>query len=194
MNPDPNPRPHRETDMFQYLNILCPTDFSEHSDAALLRAEDLARRLDASLVLLHVVEPLLVPVEYGLPPTVVVGYEDAASGSAAQHLDAAAAALRAKGYRVRTLVRSGVASEQIAEVVRLERIDLVVLATHGYTGLKHVLMGSTAERVVRTCTCPVLTVKSRVEAADKPGTPAREEPAATGGARSGSLSSPAARL
>lgn len=173
------PAPHRENAMIQYLNILCATDFSEQSDAALARAEDLARRLDANLVLLHVVEPLLVPVEYGLPPSVVVGYEDAATARAAQHLETAAQALRARGLRVRVLVRSGVASEQIGQVVRLEHIDLAVLATHGYTGLKHALLGSTAERVVRTCPCPVLTVKA---AASPAGQTAKGEPSAAIGA------------
>lgn len=154
--------------MIVYRNILCPTDFSEHSDAALSRAEDLARRLDASLVLLHVVEPLLVPVEYGLPSSVVVGFGDAASARAKEHLDAAADALRGRGLSVRTLVVSGTASEQIIEAVHRERIDLVVLATHGYTGLKHALLGSTAERVVRTCPCAVMTVKPAAVDADRP--------------------------
>jgi universal stress protein A len=144
--------------MFDYRTILCPTDFSEHSDAALARAEDLARRLDAELVLLHVVEPLLVPVEYGLPPS-VIEYEDAASARAREYLEAAALALRARGVRVRTLVVAGTASEQIAQVVQRERIDLVVLATHGRTGLRHALLGSTTERVVRTCPCAVMTIK-----------------------------------
>lgn len=162
--------------MITYRSILCPTDFSEHSDAALLRAEDLALRLDAELVLLHVVEPLLVPVEYGLPSSVVVGYGDAATARAHVHLEAAAQALRKRGLRVRTLVRSGLASEQIAEIVKSEPIDLVVLATHGYTGIKHALLGSTAERVMRTCPCAVLSVKATASKAPRPA--GREQAAA----------------
>jgi universal stress protein A len=165
--------------MIAYRSVLCPTDFSDHSDAALLRAEDLAQRLGAELVLLHVVEPLLMPVEYGLPSSVAVDYGDAATARAREHLEAVAHALRNRGLRVRTLVKSGLASEQIAEVVKTEPIDLVVLATHGYTGLKHALLGSTAERVVRTCPCAVMTVKAAATAG-KPPRPAtgREQAAA----------------
>ena len=58
------------------------------------------------------------------------------------------------------MVDTGAASMRICELVKDQHFDLVVLSTHGYTGLKHVLLGSTAERVVRHCSCPVLTVKS----------------------------------
>jgi len=165
--------------MFDYRTILCPTDFSEHSDAALARAEDLAHRLDAELILLHVVEPLLVPVEYGLPPA-VIEYEDAASARARDYLDAAAVALKSRGVRARTLVVTGTASEQIVQVVQRERIGLVVLATHGRTGLKHALLGSTAERVVRSCPCAVMTVKL--------AEPARSAATAKTGAKAGAKS------
>jgi universal stress protein A len=124
------------------------------------RAEDLARRLDARLLLVHVVEPLAVPVAYGLEPAVYVDYEDAATTRARRSLDGTVRAIEARGGRARALVVPGTAAAQICELAAKRKVDLVVLATHGYTGLKHALLGSTAERVVRGCPCPVLTVKA----------------------------------
>lgn len=161
--------------MISYRNILCPTDFSEASNAALTHAEDLARRLDANLVLAHVVEPLMAPIEYGVPSAALVGYGDAARARARIHLETAAHALRTRGVRTRVIVTAGAAAGQICDLARQEQADLVVLGTHGYTGLKHALLGSTAERVVRTCPCPVLTVRSTGQTASVTARPARSE-------------------
>jgi nucleotide-binding universal stress UspA family protein len=146
--------------MLSVTKILCPVDFSKPSEAAVAHAAELARRFDAELVLLHVVEPVLYPVAYGLPPVAPVNYEETAKTSAAAALQPLLGPLVKSGVRVRTLVDSGTASMRICDLAREDGFDLVVLATHGYTGLKHVLLGSTAERVVRHCACPVLTVKA----------------------------------
>jgi nucleotide-binding universal stress UspA family protein len=147
--------------MFRVTKILCPVDFSKPSEAALEHAEELARRFEADLVVLHVVEPVLYPVAYGLPPVAPVNYEETAKTAAQAALGPLVEPLAGRGVRVRTLVDSGTASMRICDLARDESCDLVVLATHGYTGLKHVLLGSTAERVVRHCACPVLTVKAK---------------------------------
>ncbi len=146
--------------MIRFQKILSPIDFSAHSQAALEHAEEIARRFGAELIVAHVVEPVLYPVAYGLPPVAPVNYEEAARASAQKALAALVDAIGKRGGKVRALVTTGIASLRICEIVAEEHIDLVVLATHGYTGLKHVLLGSTAERVVRGCPCPVLTVKA----------------------------------
>lgn len=143
--------------MIKITRILCPVDFSEHSQAALAHAAELARRYGASLQLLHVVEPILYPVAYGLPPVAPVDYEQVARDAAARTLAGYAAKLT--GAEVRQRVESGTASQRICDVAKEQGVDLIVLATHGYTGLKHVLLGSTAERVVRHAPCAVLVVK-----------------------------------
>jgi nucleotide-binding universal stress UspA family protein len=146
--------------MFRVAKILCPVDFSESSETALAHAAGLAERFDAELVVMHVVEPVLYPVAYGLPPVAPVNYEETAKSAAESVLTPLVEPLARRGLRARTLVESGTASMRICDVAREQAFDLVVLATHGYTGLKHVLLGSTAERVVRHCDCPVLTVKA----------------------------------
>ena len=149
--------------MFRVAKILCPVDFSKPSEAALAHAEEVARRFDAELVLLHVVEPMLYPVAYGLPPVAPVNYEETAKSAAESALAPLIGPLVKRGVRARTLVDSGTASMRICDLAKEEGFDLIVLATHGYTGLKHVLLGSTAERVVRHSSCPVLTVKASAE-------------------------------
>jgi len=144
--------------MIKITKILCPVDFSAHSQAALEHAAELARRYGASLLLLHVVEPILYPVAYGLPPVAPIDYEQVAREAAARTLAGYASKLGA--LEVRQRVEAGAASQRICELAKEQGSDLIVLATHGYTGLKHVLLGSTAERVVRHAPCAVLVVKT----------------------------------
>ena len=144
--------------MVQFKRILCPVDFSEHSQVALAQAAEDARKFGAQLTLLHVVEPILYPVAYGVPPVAPVDYESVARESATKALEKLATGLT--GLKAQTRVDSGAASQRISELAKTDGYDLIVLATHGYTGLKHVLLGSTAERVVRFAPCAVLVVKA----------------------------------
>ncbi|HZL99778.1 MAG TPA: universal stress protein [Planctomycetota bacterium] len=146
--------------MSRFARILCPIDFSQPSEAALAHAEEIARTFGAELLVAHVVEPMIYPVAYGMPPVAPIDYEDAAKTSAAKALEPVVARLAKAGVKASPVVDTGAASMRICELVKERKCDLVVLATHGYTGLKHVLLGSTAERVVRHCSCPVLTVKA----------------------------------
>jgi nucleotide-binding universal stress UspA family protein len=145
--------------MTRFARILCPIDFSPPSEKALRQAEEIARTFGSELVVAHVVEPMIYPVAYGMPPVAPIDYEDAAKTSAQTALQPIVERLSKAGVKATALVDTGAASMRICELVKDQHFDLVVLATHGYTGLKHVLLGSTAERVVRHCTCPVLTVK-----------------------------------
>jgi nucleotide-binding universal stress UspA family protein len=146
--------------MIRFQKILCPIDFSSHANVALEHAEEIAKRFGAELLVAHVVEPVLYPVAYGLPPVAPVNYEESARENAGKALAPLVEAINRRGGKARALVSTGLASVRICEMVTEEGADLVVLSTHGYTGLKHVLLGSTAERVVRSCPCPVLTVKA----------------------------------
>jgi nucleotide-binding universal stress UspA family protein len=149
-------------------SILAPTDFSAHSQKALRYACGLAQRLSAELHLLHILseilpagpDPLLMPV---VPPEYYQQNEDRARETLDHLLDPVWGAPRS----VVTAVRWGSPVEAIVSYALDHRIDLIVIATHGRTGLSHVLLGSVAERIVREAPCPVLTLRDR-SAASKP--------------------------
>ncbi|APW59734.1 universal stress protein [Paludisphaera borealis] len=146
--------------MIDIERILAPTDFSTHAQQALRYACDLAERLGADLYILHVLseivptgpDPLLMPV---MPPQFYQEDEDRAAKSLETVLDPS----WGKPRTVTTAVRWGTAAEAIVDYASEQKIDLVVIATHGRSGLSHVLLGSVAERIVREAPCPVLTIR-----------------------------------
>lgn len=145
--------------------VLAPTDFSPAADAALPWADLLARTFDARLVLLHVVEvtyETLVEVPWG------GGFEPVGEAIARQLEERARAELQTRAQRLppcETLVRTGLGAglsrQRIVEAAADVGADLVVMGTHGRTGVDRILFGSVAEHVVRTSPVPVLTVRHR---------------------------------
>src|SRR5262245_50713758 len=103
--------------MIRFRTILCPIDFSAHSHSALEHAEEIAEKLGSELIVAHVVEPVLYPVAYGMPPVSMVNYEDAAVSSATKALAPLAEAIVKRGVKARALVSTGLASMRICEVV-----------------------------------------------------------------------------
>ncbi len=154
----PKPDRRNETLPFMLGKILVPTDFSKLSDDALPWAGLLSARLGAEIVLLHVVESF--PLSY-LPARertsdALVQLTEKSEGD----LEHTARRMRkSTGANVSVVVRDGHPFEVICQTAKTLGADLIVLTTHGHTGLKHVLLGSTAERVVRHAPCPVLTVR-----------------------------------
>ena len=144
--------------MIRLKHILVPVDFSPHSEVALRYATEFAIQFDADLYLLHVVQyPLTVgPEEWNVP---LDEFEANLQESARQHLEAVDTAPLSDDARIRREVRIGSPSVEIVRAAREYEIDLIVVGTHGRTGLKHVLLGSVAENVVRQAPCPVLTVR-----------------------------------
>jgi nucleotide-binding universal stress UspA family protein len=143
----------------QIKRILCPTDFSESAAHALTYATSFAQQYGATIYLLHVIEPITVVPALYLDPTMT--YEDRPDlmETIGQLLnEAIPEEVRAK-VEVKQMIRRGAPFLEIVRAAREESVDLIVIATHGRTGLAHVLLGSTAERVVRKAPCPVLTVK-----------------------------------
>ena len=142
--------------------ILVPTDFSEPAMAALDYAVKLARSLRSQLTVLFVVEPvyLAVPTDmYAAIPNVDMLLVEQ-QRSAREQLSKLSQRLQKKGVKCKAVLATGSVYQCIANTARQMKADLIVLGTHGRTGLSHVLLGSVAERVVQTAPCPVLTVRS----------------------------------
>jgi universal stress protein A len=139
-------------------HILAPTDFSDYSKKALSDAFELAQTFGATLSLLHVLEPSPYLGEFTLPTMgeeLLGDLERQASAELARVLPEAQQAT----IEVTHAVVMGSPSLKIVETAEAEHVDLIVMATHGRTGLSHLLIGSVAERVVRTAPCPVLTIR-----------------------------------
>jgi nucleotide-binding universal stress UspA family protein len=138
--------------------ILVPLDFSDQADKVLDWAAHLAEEHGSALVLLHVYH---LPVEFQqlegayLPPDFWTNVKKEAE----QQLAAYAAKLADRNFEVVPLVREGYPATVIVEETETQGADMIVIGTHGHTGLKHLLLGSIAERVVQKAPCPVLTVK-----------------------------------
>jgi len=147
--------------VFEIRKVLAPSDFSPHAANAVRYACGLAERLGAELHLLHVLsaiiptgpEPLFAPV---LPPESFRDSEEASTRALKTLLDPSWGSPPA----VEVAVRWESPVEGIVSYAREAAIDLIVIATHGRTGLSHVLLGSVAERIVREAPCPVLTIRS----------------------------------
>jgi nucleotide-binding universal stress UspA family protein len=147
--------------MIDLHRILIPTDFSKHSHNALTYGAAFAEKFGAELYLLHVVQDLalFIPDAVAVAPPLAPPIEQftAAARAALERAVQENAAL--KGLRVHPEVREGTPFYEIIRFAQETDIDLIVMGTHGHTGLAHMLLGSVAEKVVRKAPCPVLTVR-----------------------------------
>ena len=148
----------REMPPFKLKRLLVPIDFSDVSKEALPWATFLATRFKAEIILVHVTEKF--PIDYLLGRDLMNhAIMPLMKQAEAELQDMAASMSESTRVKASVVVRDGTPYQEICQVAKALRADLVVLTTHGYTGLKHVWLGSTAERVVRHATCPVLTVR-----------------------------------
>jgi nucleotide-binding universal stress UspA family protein len=146
--------------VIQVQRILVPLDFSRHADSVLEWAAHLAEEHQSRLLLLHAYH---LPVEFQQLEGAYLPQDFWASvkTEAEQNLKRYAEPLRAKGLAVDVIVREGYPATVIEQEAVDQRADLIVIGTRGLSGLKHLLLGSIAERVVQKAPCPVLTVKTR---------------------------------
>jgi universal stress protein A len=142
--------------------ILHPSDFSRASEAAFKKAIEMAKAGRAELLVAHVLNPI-VPVagEGYVPPKM---YNDIAASTRAwakAELDKLVARAKKARVRVKGLIAEGSAHEQIVRLAKRTRADIIVIGTHGRSGLAKLFLGSVAGRVVAEASCPVLTVRGK---------------------------------
>jgi universal stress protein A len=141
--------------------IVCPTDFSGPACTCVRAASELAEHFGAELLLVNI-----VPALPGVPPDPnyvfkIPEFEKYLHADAEAQLRKAREELVGKNVKVRTQVGHGSAAEEIVLIARTENADLIVISTHGATGLERWVFGSVAEKVVRLAECPVLTVRQK---------------------------------
>ena len=143
----------------QIKTIVFPTDFSNGARAAMDHATSLAKDYQAKLILLYVIQDISI-AEWYIPSSLSVGdlVEDMQK-SAWQEMDKWMAEVSQQVKDAEKMVVRGVPFVEIIRIAKERSADLIVIGTHGRTGIDHMLFGSTAEKVVRKSSCPVLTVR-----------------------------------
>lgn len=150
--------PEVKAGVLKLTSILVPSDFSPESKKALTYAVAFARQFHAKLTLLHVIEPSGTPDFAKAFPLAME--DDQVMRECKRELEKVVQESEIEPELIeKILVRFGRAYNEITDAARSLKSDLIIISTHGYTGLKHALMGSTSERVVRHAKCPVLVVR-----------------------------------
>jgi nucleotide-binding universal stress UspA family protein len=141
------------------MTIICATDFSESAEPAEAQALRLARALGADLVYVHVTVETALYGEGPFSMSEVQRVYDAQREWATETLAARVTAAKERGVPARMVVKAGVPHAEIVKTAQDEAAEMIVVGTHGRSGLERLLLGSVAERVVRLAPCPVLTVR-----------------------------------
>ena len=146
--------------------ILCAVDFSEHSATVADYANVLAQNMNARVVALYVAPTLSQYVGFNVPPDSIENFVGEIT-SGAQKTMQAFLDERLPGIKAKGEVSTGEPAEEILRIAKLEKADIIIMATHGRTGIDRLLFGSVAEKVVKNAPVPVLTVRRHEEAENK---------------------------
>jgi len=157
----PDATENSRTGSLRLSKILLPTDFSGCANYALTYTASIARATGATIICVHVVEPIVPAVGYsGLAePMPIADISEQLEDSAERELPQLAECEEFNGLDVEEVIVHGDAAAEIVRVATEHEVDLIVISSHGRTGLGRILFGSTAEAVVRHSSCPVLVVK-----------------------------------
>ncbi len=140
--------------------ILVPIDFSDNSKKALRYAIPFAQQFNASLILAYIVEPTIYPSDFGFGQIGFPDVEKELHEKALSEMATLRDSIIPPGLRTVTLVGTGIPFVEITQFAKEHEVDIIIVATHGRTGVEHILFGSTAEKIIRKAPCPVLVVRS----------------------------------
>ncbi len=147
--------------MFAIKKILVPTDFSPSARDAVLYAVDLAKTFGADLVVMHALEPVLAYPVYGIETPITIPQQDEVRKSIDVQMKKLLENDIKGAVRTKTLVREGRAPVEIVRAAKEEHVDLIVIGSAGYSAFTYALLGSTAEKVARKASCPVLLYREK---------------------------------
>ncbi|MGD9329861.1 MAG: universal stress protein [Desulfobacterales bacterium] len=152
--------------MLPIKNILVPTDFSEPSGEGFRQACALAEHFGAVLFVVHVNEPVpTIPAGHGAVVFDVADYQNEMEQYAKTRMQEIVSAAEYSSITMTPLMRRGKVAEEITAAAEDHDVDMIVMATHGYSGWKKLLLGSVTEKVVRMASVPVLTINAPSETA-----------------------------
>lgn len=149
--------------MSKIKKILVPIDFSDYSLSALKYAVNFAKYFEAKIFLVYVVEPMIYPADFSMGQVSIPSMDVDMSDRAKSELEALAKSIISKTQEVDIIIKVGKPFIEINETAAEIDADLIIIATHGHTGVEHILFGSTAEKVVRKAPCPVMTLREPIK-------------------------------
>ena len=143
--------------------ILVPIDFSDYSKNSLKYAVNFVNSFHADLYLIYVVEPVIYPPDFSMGQIAIPSIDAEIDKRAFEELNNLAKAEIPVDVKCKCIIKTGKPFLEIIETAEEENVDLIIIASHGHTGMEHILFGSTAEKVVRKAPCPVLTLRDPVK-------------------------------
>jgi len=143
--------------------ILVPIDFSDYSKRALRYAIDFSKHFNSELILVSVIEPMIYPADFSMGQVAIPATDQNLTERIENELKSLEENEIGNQVKSKRIIKSGKPFYEIVETAREEDVDLIIIATHGHTGVEHLLFGSTAEKVVRKAPCPVLTLREPIK-------------------------------